>query len=59
MYDATNDSIASASCSGLPGLFMKYKSHAAIVSPTPGVNGYSVDPSFVEVAGLESKVHND
>ncbi len=40
MYDATNDSIASASCSGVQGFFMKHKSHAAIVSPTPGVNGY-------------------
>ncbi len=40
MYDATNDSIASASCSGGLGLFMKHKSHAAIVSPAPGVSGY-------------------
>ena len=40
MYDATNDSIASASCSGVPGIFMSPKSHAASRTSTPRVNGY-------------------
>ena len=42
MYDETNESIASASCSGVLGFFMSTESHAPIASPTPTVNGYDV-----------------
>jgi len=42
MYDATNDSIASASCSGVLEGFMTAKSHAARPTSTPQVNGYKL-----------------
>lgn len=48
MYDATNDSIASASCSAVPGIFMWPRSHAASGTSTPRVNGYGANVLLIE-----------